>query len=132
MTTYVPVPIPGKVFTKAYQSGNQTLGAATKQWLSIPRLVLALAIATAIFRWPNPVKTLAKAGPGSCQSKYCMNEVWIDTPTETLLTDQSLQVGLGRPYALPTPAEVGLKIKTDRVRAAMHSPGVRLVAHQIS
>ena len=131
----VPVPIPAGTFNRAYRAGTQTLGAATKEWLSLPKLALAVAIGSALYAWPTPAKTLAKTqgGAGVPQTKYAMPgmEMWVDRPLNTLLKDQSLGVGLGRPKKLPIPEMVEKKLQSDNVKEQMRSPGVRLVAHAV-
>jgi len=94
--------------------------------VSAPQIALLAAIGSAMYSWPT--KTL----PKECQSKYCTTEMWVDKPMNTLLKDQSLGVGLGRPAYLPGPQTVEMKVQSDYIRAMMQSPGVGLVAHAIA
>ena len=131
----VPVPIPAGTFNRAYRAGQASIGAATSEWLSIPRLAVLAAIASALYAWPRPVKTLATTGGGAgvSQTKYSAPgmEMWIDRPLNTDLKDQSLGVGLGRPRTLPNPPLVEKKLRSDFVKEQMRAPGVRLVAHAV-
>ena len=129
----VPVPIPSGTFNRAYEAGKTTLVGSAIEWCSVPRVALLLAIAAVLYGWPTASRKLVKSGGAAvCQSKYCQpSEMWIDPPKQTLLKDQSLQTGLGRPARLPIPSDVDKKMRSDRVREQVQSPGVRLVAHAI-
>ena len=136
-STYLPVPlpIPASMFNRAYKAGNASLGAATKEYLSIPRIAALLAIASVLYAWPKPVKVLAtkQGGAGVVQTKYGKPgfEMFVDRHQNTLFKDQSLGAGLGRPQILPDPGQVNAKLTNDFVLEQMRAPGVQLVAHAV-
>jgi hypothetical protein len=101
--------------------------------ISLPMVALAAAAAAVLMYYPTPSRTLAKKSAGVCQSRYCgPRDMFVDTPKNTQLKDQSLGVGLQRPKTLPGPATVFKKIESDLQREQLLNPGVILVAHAVA
>lgn len=106
---------------------------ATKAYMSMPMMAVGLAAAAVIYGYPTPAKTLASQSAGTCQSRYCgPTQMFVDNPKNTLLKDQSLETGLGKPSKLPWLVEVYQKLESDYTREQARSPGVNLVAHYVS
>ena len=117
----------------AYVPGQTSMGGAVREWVSIPKLVMVGLVILALREYLTPAaKEKAKESAGSCQSKYCTTaEMFVDTPQQTQMKDQSLGAGLGMPRVLPMPADVKNKIKSDLYREQLMSPGVQLIAPAI-
>ena len=122
----IPVPVPFSTF-------GQVGGTAKSltSLVSVPRIALLMAIAAAFWGWPTATKKLVKSS-GTHQGKYLVpTYLWVDKATNTLLKDQSLEAGLGRPRTLPNIVEVHSKLNHDYTKEQLRAPGVRLVAHTV-
>ncbi len=101
--------------------------------ISLPRVMLAVAVATVLLTHKTPAKQAAVKSAGACQTRYCnATDMFVDKPMNTLLKDQSLGVGLKVTKQLPGPGMIQAKIKSDLEREQLLSPGVNLVAHAIA
>lgn len=128
----VPIPVPPGMMSRGYVPGRPTFTAAALESISLPLILVAVAAGLYMTR-TTPAKALSKQSAGTCQSKYCgATNMFVDKPLNTLLKDQSLGVGLGRPRQLPGPTTVYQKIQSDLKREQELSPGVNLVAHTVA
>ena len=116
---------------RAFVPGQPTTPGAVREWLSVPRVVALLAAAMMYREWmkPTAVKLEEKM---TCDEKYCPPtfQIHVDKPVNTLLKDQSEGAALSG----PTPLSLAIpyaRVKSDYFNEALHSPGVKLVAHTV-
>ena len=93
--------------------------------MTLPKLAAVLAVALTVNQLlKHPAEQLVSVE--QCQTKYC-SEILVDTPTNTLTSDESNGAGL----SLSVPQNlrsVYLSQKETFVKQQMQSPGVRLIA----
>ncbi len=97
----------------------------------VPKIAAILTLAYMVNKSLEPP---LKRQIESCAHKYCPTnvEIHVDRPLNTQLKDQSLGSGLAVPLKMPGVWDVYRKVTTDYHKEAFLSPGVRLVADNIS
>tara|TARA_B110000977_G_C11089616_1_gene496176 strand:- start:6011 stop:6415 length:405 start_codon:yes stop_codon:yes gene_type:complete len=119
------------VATGAFRNGFSGLPAGRMlPYFTVPMIVGVLGLAYGIREvMKTPQRRRAEATSG-CKSKYCppsAYQIWVDTPKNTQLTDQSQGTGLGT--AKPTSmARVWQEVDREYFQEVATSPGVGLVA----
>lgn len=106
----------------------------TRDGLTVPIVVAAIAGAVIYFSRPTPIKTLVESGGAKvcCQKYPGPNYMFTDNPKNTELKDQSLGAGLSVPAKPPGPYAVLSKLQSDFEREQLTSPGVNLVVHAVA
>lgn len=98
-----------------------------RQWLVWVAFLLFLREAV---HSTKPSQSRRLPGAAVCQSKYCQ-QIHVDAPENTLMKDQSLQMGLGNPTQKATLPAILDKVTSDYVVDGIQSPGVKLVARGV-
>ncbi len=108
-------------------------GTNAAEWFNLPTIACLTAAA---LLWREAGKTAASKVVESkmtCDEKYCPPtfQIHVDKPVNTLLKDQSEGAALSG----PTPLSLAIpyaRVKSDYYNEAVHSPGVKLVAHALT
>lgn len=108
------------------------MGLNAYEIISLPKLGLAMIALAILYGYPTPAAAVAQKAAGVCQSKYCgPREMFVDTPLNTLLKDQSLGAGLSILPQLPSATAVNEGIKSDLRREQQTSVGVNMMAMHV-
>lgn len=123
-------PVTFRIPQAAYVPGQAGVGAMAREWTSVPRMVVLGTLLYALRVALTPASKRLAQQANVCQSKYC-TQIHVDKPLNTLLKDQSMEVGLRRPRNLPGAEAVRVAVKREYYREQLASPGVQLVAAHV-
>ena len=103
------------------------------RWLSMPKLAVLAAMLSMYMNQPSIEEMLVRTHEEHGQRKYDDPEVeiWVDTPLNTLGTDQSVGAGLGVTPPISV-AMVGNHVNDHFINDTLMSPGLQLVGHAVA